>query len=317
MNRLNLKRLLPRSTFISKFRISHIACVLGLVFFVITSPAIAEETKDADQKLATGPLSSGIRKLNPLQGIITDFPIVPSNIIKQAGYILPMPESEGIIIESHNKLERFGLYDLVYIDAGSERSVSPGDRFAVVRYDKFIYHPVLKPASSDFDFSFKSFKEYSWGVSDVGKPMGYLVRILGELEVLEVSKDISKAIIRESYEDMLVGDRIINTQTPAVLLDIRDFPEKNIEGYIIASKIASSSLAMTDIVYLDVGRDQNVEMGDHFSVYMFPDSLAGEEVLPQTVGELLVINTQSETSSAVVLKGNDEMRIGQKVRHKK
>lgn len=317
MNVLNLNKLSLKSKLSSKFRRRIIVGVFGFALFIFAPPAFAEETNASDKPPATGPISANMKKLSSPQGIITDFPTVPANIIKQAGYILSTPESEGSIIDSLAKFARFGLDELVYIDIGSERSVSPGDRFAVARYDQFIHHPVPNPSSSEFPDSFKSLKEYSWGSSEEGKPLGYLVRILGELEILEVSKDISKAIIRESYEDMMVGDRIINTQTPPVLLDIEERPDKNIEGYIVASKIASSLLAMTDIVYLDVGRNQNVAMGDRFDVYIFPDTQAGEEVLPEMVGELLAINIQNDTSSAVILKGGDGLRIGRKIRYKK
>ena len=322
MNILNLNRLSSKLRIFSIFLSCNIVCLLMIVSLIVPPAVFSEETKSKPP--ATGPLSPGMKKLPPQQGIITDFPIVPSNIIKQAGYILTLPESEGSIIDNQAKLERFGAGDLVYIDTGSERSVSPGDRFAIVRHDKFIYHPVIK-TSSGFtenlkdlkDYSWESLKDFSWGTSDDGKPLGYLVRILGELEVLEVDKDISKALVTESYEDMIIGDRIIPTITPPVLLDIRDREDKNIEGYIVASKIASTSLAMTDIVYLDVGQEQNVALGDHFSVHAFPETASGEEALPQTVGELLIVNAQNDTSTAVVLKGRDELKIGRKVRYKK
>lgn len=322
MNILNLNRLLPKSGISPTLLSGNIVSILIIVSLIVPAPVFSEDTKS--KAPATGPLSPGMKKLPPQEGIITDFPLVPSNIIKQAGYILTMPESEGSIIDNQAKLERFGAGDLVYIDAGSERSVSPGDRFAIVRHDKFIYHPVIK-TSSGFaesvkdlkDYSWGSLKDFSWGTADDGKPLGYLVRILGELEVLEVDKDIAKAMVTESYEDMIVGDRIIPTITPPILLDIREREDKNIEGYIVASKIASTSLAMTDVVYLDVGQEQNVALGDHFSVHVFPETPSGDETLPQSVGELLIVNAQNDTSTAVVLKGSDELKIGRKVRYKK
>ncbi|OGW14233.1 MAG: hypothetical protein A3K09_08330 [Nitrospinae bacterium RIFCSPLOWO2_12_FULL_47_7] len=128
----------------------------------------------------------------------------------------------------------------------------------------------------------------------------------------------SKAIIRESYQEMTNGDRITAKRTLPPLPSNKAPEEKDIGGYIVASRSASSVMQVKNmIVYLDAGSEQKVAPGDLFEVYVVPEMENKKALSPRVLGELLVVDTQDNTSTAVILKSNVELSIGQKVRYKK
>ena len=135
MNRLNLNKILFESGSSAKLCSCLTSGLLAIV--ILCSPvSIYGET------IADSSFSSGMEPL-PSQGIIgkdasyarqeADFPLVPPSMIKQAGYILPFPEREGTIVANYLNLAGFTAGDFVQIDIGSEKGVSPGDRFTVSR----------------------------------------------------------------------------------------------------------------------------------------------------------------------------------------
>lgn len=321
MNQLNSNKILSDL----KIRLYPASCLLAFLVLVFSGSAFAEKGDTSVHTVA--PLSPGMETLPSTQGTIgvaspspktqygrfrADFPLIPPFILKQAGYILPFPESEGSIVENYLKRARLGTGDFVYLDIGSEKGVSTGDRFTVSRPEKYIYHPVLKTAAAGIS-------KYRGLLSmQDGLPLGYLINILGELEVVEVNANESKAVIRESYQEMMNGDRIITQRTPPPLIVNEEPEEKDIDGYIVASKNVSSSMVGANaIVYLDVGSEQTVAPGDRFEAYEIPAINDKKTFSPHVVGELLVIDTQNNTATAIILKSSIELQVGQKIRYKK
>lgn len=271
--------------------------VLAFLVFALSSPVLAD-TKDPASPPA--PTDGGKPKYEGR--FWAEFPLVPPATIKKAGFILPFPESEGSIVENYSMIKRYGIGTIVYIDIGAEKGVSPGDKFIVSRAEKTITLPVNK----------------HWWNSLFATEVGYVINILGELEVLEVAAKNSKAIILESYEDIMNGDRIMSPKSlPQLPASKEKSPEKNIEGYIIATKEPFVMTSSPQIVFLDKGSDQQVALGDRFEVYITLETPDREPLPPQVIADLIVVNTQEKTSTAVVLKSNRELLVGENFRNAK
>ena len=108
-------------------------------------------------------------------------------------------------------------------------------------------------------------------------------------------------------------------------------PKKNLAGYIAAIKDDNIMSATNDIVYLDKGSADGLSDGDRLEVYIIPqsvdedvDSMGYEHdpffsptitaTLPHVIGELVVINTLQDTSTALILNSRDPIVAGQKFR---
>ncbi len=300
MNRLILNIIPSELNVRAKVVLCAVGHFLGLAFlvFALNTPVLADTKNPSSPQAQT---DSGKKKYEGR--FWAEFPLIPEATIKKAGFILPFPESEGSIIQNYSMIKRFGAGTIVYIDIGAQKGVSPGDRFIVSRPEKTVFLPAKKSA---------------WWNRLFATDIGYVINILGELEVLEVTAENSKAVILESYEEIMNGDRIMNPRTLSPLPPSREkSPEKNIEGYIIATKEPFVMISSPQIVFLDKGSEQQVAPGDRLEVYVTMETPDRQPLPPQVVADLIVVNTQEKTSTAVVLKSGMELLVGQSFRNAK
>ncbi|NIQ01552.1 MAG: hypothetical protein GWM98_15130, partial [Nitrospinaceae bacterium] len=124
------------------------------------------------------------------------------NQVKRAGFILPIRTWVGTVIKSYNE-ERssLGTGEILYIDMGKAQGVARGDRFTVFSKGRLIKHPViLSPESEGIpDYPRPVGEAHKQFFSRHGKDVGYLVNVLGVIEVTEPGDTHSMAVIRESY----------------------------------------------------------------------------------------------------------------------
>ena len=219
--------------------------------------------------------------------------------IDSCGYILPEKESQfrekyekwGMIIDGKEKKISYSYPDLIYINKG-QKEVSSGDIFTVLRSADTIFHPTTN------------------------EKLGYLIHILGIVKVQEVFDKIALVKIIKSFSEMHLQDRI--TAYQKIPLPVRREPKKNIQGMLIANEDGRFNLAENNIVFLDQGKKQQVRAGNYFSIYK-QDSILGEnkkkkDIPPVTIndiiGELVVLKTEEDTSTALITKSKDIILVG-------
>lgn len=181
-------------------------------------------------------------------------PVASGNNLYCAGYIQYNPIStENKIIGSRDESDKY-IYaqgDLMYINAGTNKGVSVGDMFAVVR-------PRAKVKS---DWSNKG-------------TLGFYVQEVGAVEVVKVKSDHSVARVKSSCDNFLLGDLVQLTekrtsprheQRPA--LDLFGDPSGKAQGSIVMSRDSADLLTRDFIVYVDLGADNNVQVGDHLTIF--------------------------------------------------
>lgn len=160
-----------------------------------------------------------------------------------------------------------------------------------------------------------------------------LIQINGSVVVREVSANMAKAQIHESFNLISKGDFLLPypKHQQAMISSSYVPPKKNLMGYIAAIKDDFIMSATNDIVYLDKGSADGVSNGDRLEVYLIPQSV-DEDVdsmdyehdpffsptitatMPHVIGELVVINTLQDTSTALILNSRDPIVAGQKFR---
>lgn len=267
----------------------------------------AHTSTDGSPTAPTGPSASATGKgtgESPTTGLGggSQRPVVPRSQLERAGYILSagIPPSNKRIFAGEKDVEGLAEGDVVYINTGKEEGVFPGTTFLVYRLGKLVVHPFTQ------------------------EPLGYLVTVLGTLEVIECQEKISTAIIAESYNSPIFkGDRITSYEEPEVpQLDALKVPEaKDIRGVIVALKEEKQFVAQNDIVYIDRGSKDGTAPGDIFTVYRpgkVVEELALEQrQLPQIeLGEMVVISTREQTATALITYSLSEMQAGDRVVYK-
>ena len=172
-----------------------------------------------------------------------------------AGYIrhqlLPkMPEIVGAVDE--NEQRRYSDGEVVYINAGSQQGIREGQSFQIIR------------PRGDVK-----------GVHKVKRGfLGTYIQEVGQLQVFKVRENTSAAQIRftcdaAQFGDLLapVPDRESPIQRADANLDIFADPSGKQTGRLMMAKDNREMVTRNDIVYIDLGSEDQVKTGDYLTVY--------------------------------------------------
>ncbi len=156
------------------------------------------------------------------------------------------------IVGADNEKDRtfYAQGDVLYINAGSGSGVKVGDMYSVIR------------PRGKFKSKFSK------------KKLGIYIQEVGGVEVMEVRQDVSIAKVRSSCAVILLGDLLKRVQKrtspmfkkrPA--LNLFSASSRNVSGRIVMAKDGIELIGREHIVYIDLGREDNVKVGDYITVY--------------------------------------------------
>ena len=206
-----------------------------------------------------------------------EIPIVKGNNLYCAGFIQTAPinttyEIVGAVNEKEQHI--FSQGDMLYIRGGANRGVNVGDMFSVIR-------PRGKVES---DWTKKN-------------DVGFYVQELGAVEVVRVMSEVSVVRVKTSCDNFLFGDLlepVPQRKSPLYKdrgeLDIFAQPTGKERGRILMSREGQELLGREQIVYIDLGADENVKVGDYLTIYRplgtgnILDDVRNEEVNARTDG---------------------------------
>lgn len=212
-------------------------------------------------------------------GVLTD-----EVLIFSGGFIVPKLENKGVIIGSWDKKVLLGDNDIIYIDKRKNPSIANGDKYTIYKVVRQVKHPATE------------------------KKIGYLVKILGVVQITDVKKDVATGTIIRSFDTMEYGDRLMPYKKTAIPGESeKGGGNKKLNGYIVDVKDEKIQNAQLDIVYIDRGTKDGVMVGDRFVVVRPGLKTSkygtGEGLrLPgQIVGELSILSVQEKTATAKIL----------------
>ncbi len=172
-----------------------------------------------------------------------------------AGYIEYEPNYSGFEVvgaEQEQEKTTFGIGDIVFINAGSQQGVKVGQEFQVVR-----------PRGR---FTTKLTRKSGW--------LGVYTQEVARLRVTVVKDRMSVAQVSSGCETILLGDllrNVPNRVSPPVgdTADIDRFadPSGKQNGRIVLAREAREMISRHQIVYIDLGTEDNVKEGDRLTVY--------------------------------------------------
>lgn len=184
-----------------------------------------------------------------------DLPVAAGNNLYCAGYVQNAKvDTSRKIVGAVNEQEQ-NIYQQgneVYISLGENRSnVQVGDTFSVIR-------PRGKVNSR-------------WTRKD---DLGYFVQEVGALEVVRLKGEVAVARVTTSCDNLLMGDLVqpVPSRTSPLFkerpaLDVYADPTGKAKGRIFMSRDGMEMLSREMIVYIDLGAEDNVSVGDYLTVY--------------------------------------------------
>ena len=172
-----------------------------------------------------------------------------------AGYIEHAPNYSALEIvggEQEQEQYVFARGDFVYIRGGARQAVRVGDEFTVIR-----------PRGQ---FKSKLSKKDGW--------LGVYTQEVGRIRVTEVKDEVSVAVVAHSCDTLLLGDLLRHapprTSPDAQAGDAFDRfadPAGKPTGRIVAARDYREMLSREQVVYVDLGAEDNVRVGDRLTVY--------------------------------------------------
>ncbi len=136
-----------------------------------------------------------------------------------------------------------------------------------------------------------------------GSKLGYLIDVLGIAEVESVEGNDTKVIITNSFADIPVGSLLDNYYEIEPPLEPENPREPDINGHIVATRQLHVANGKRDIVYIDKGRDDGLEVGD-----LLATTLQSEHKIIN--GKVQIISLRGKTSAAIIKESKIETSEG-------
>ncbi|OFZ15232.1 MAG: hypothetical protein A2X86_07870 [Bdellovibrionales bacterium GWA2_49_15] len=203
---------------------------------------------------------------------------VTTNIVQDFGYIDSIAH-EAVFINR---------FDKVYVLFDEGVKVKPGDLFSVYTADGKVAH----------------------AVSDRS---GYRYTIVAQVKTLRKINNVWECLVTE-ISGLVERKNRVTVYTPKINRIVRTFSKKNIEAAIVdAYRETANGISFGDVVYLDRGRADGVEMGTVFEAYSYFDRGTGKKITPDPtykIGELTVISLTDDFATAIVSNSSSELGLG-------
>jgi hypothetical protein len=183
--------------------------------------------------------------------------------------------------------------DVVFIKGGTSTGLVAGETYLLVQPGDLVTHPRTNAT------------------------MGRHYDFVGQVRILCIDADKATGIVTQACREIYAGAKLKPVpQLPIPIARVPDLPticdtatnQRN--GYIVNSKGFEFGLGISDLVEIDLGRDDQVQPGDVLTV--FRDSpVAGQP--RQVLGEIGVLTTESHTATARVVVMRRTMAVGDKI----
>lgn len=180
--------------------------------------------------------------------------VAEGNNVNCAGYVTTSPiGTDNRIVGGWNEQDGW-LYsqsNVVYLNMGSNSGVNVGDVLSVVRPRGEVKTRWTRKGD-----------------------LGMYVQEVGSVEVVRVKADHSVAKVKVSCDNFLLGDlvrpmeaRVVPFFTQRPALDLFADPSGKPTGRLFMARDNQEALSRENVVYVDLGVEDNVRVGDFLTVY--------------------------------------------------
>jgi hypothetical protein len=231
-------------------------------------------------------------ELVQLVGGIQTVQTVPTSIwTSHTGFLARgLGRFSGRIVASDNETDQLDDGSRLYVEM--VESASEGQTLAVFRRNRRIKHPVT------------------------GETLGYAVELVGTAEVERTTPTVTVARIRQAFRIIERGDYMGEMPSYWGERVSQSRNEVDTDGYVVETVgDVIAILGEHHFVYLDRGRADGVQIGNTLRVLDRGDRLTGRtEGLPwEEIGQVMVVDVQEQSSTAVVIKSLRGIDVGDRV----
>lgn len=198
----------------------------------------------------------------------------------------------GRVVATNHDRVMVGTGDTLYTDIGSPHA-RPGDRFSLYEKKATVTHPTQLYV------------------------IGYKIIPLGTVELTELTKTGSRGTVTSSYREISKGAYLLPWQDRR-----REIPLKStklsLNGFIIDSLPGIKAIGAGEVVYIDLGKKQGLEVGNLLYAVrtVKPDrefDSAAITLPDEVLGALLVVYVRKNVATAIVLKSAETIFVGDRV----
>lgn len=202
-----------------------------------------------------------------------------------------------------DRLFRPGEY--VFLQGRGQASLAPGTEYSLVRPAKRIFE------TDRYDAERWSIRTLGRPYEDVGRVKVTRVTALGA--VAQVTFGCGPVFPRDiavPYQPRPIPD-----YTPTAEFDPFAVPNGKMMGAITAAKNNAGVIMPGSIVYLSLGQEDGVQVGQKYRVFRLQQyGIEGLLAFPYTpresTGELVILSTQEKSSVGIVVRGVREIFVG-------
>lgn len=208
-------------------------------------------------------------------------------------------DEAGRIVGSFSETQLLSYPDTVYLQFKNPGSVKVGDSYVIFHTTNPITHPVTRDR------------------------IGYLTSLVGKVKVLGVSRDMVKAQITDTWNEITRGD-LIGPANEDFLLHVAPRPnEKAVDGTLVEMMVPYLTIVGEhQLVIIDRGSSDGVQVGNTFTVVRQQD-LGGNFMEPQkgqqhkwpeeAVGACMVVDVKDRFNTCLMTRSIREILRGDRV----
>lgn len=216
------------------------------------------------------------------------YPIVTEDEVLYSYFVVEKLDFPMKIIGSEREefCETSSDYDIVSVSRnGLETKL--GQEFLVVRNEGALRHP------------------------HTGKKLGYLMRRIGFAKVKCIEEESFLAELKDCIYPVMKGDYLIPFEPKlAIVAENKGFDECPTPlppiGTIVYLENGFSEAGLYDKVVIDLGEEEGINVGTQMTIVQY----INDRIPKVNIGNLIVIETQKNTSVAKILSCRNPVRVG-------
>lgn len=210
------------------------------------------------------------------------------------GFILTDEQALGTLVDSVDNRVLLTKGDLIFVKMVDPTTVQIGDTYGLYQRGEKITHPVSN------------------------KRVGTMMYNLGSVQVTDIKGETIVAKIDQVYREVTRGAELFEYVPHRSELTLKQAVAQ--QGTLIASQQHKIAQGADDIIYIDLGSEQQIESGNllyisrprHVSDELLKQ--AGDLELPDEVlGAAVVIEPKNQTSSALIIKSVNAIHVGDNI----
>ncbi len=211
------------------------------------------------------------------------------------GFIRTDETALGKLIDSVDERALLTQNDLVFLSMENLDQVEIGDTYSLYGPGPEVMHPATK------------------------KKFGTMMYELGFVQVTAINDRTVVGKIGEVYREIERGAELFDYMAPTYEIELKK-ASGDLTGHIIAGQQNKITQGANDIVYIDMGDNEGLEVGNviYISRPREATKLAGKEKsqlqLPDVLlGAAVIVKTRNQSSAALIFKSTSEMHLGDQV----